>query len=208
MIPRCKPTVTAWVRSLTPSLEDALDVAFDRFLRNRQSIGNQLVGISWARTVKSPDPAFRKVDVPLASTFMLSMKPGKEAYVDPIIEDGGYRFTVKVGRPRNPEAAKNGTKVGRGHFKCLMSGSPMPVEYIRFSRHCRDTRYTLDGDRCRRGARTNLPVAYKRDGGYCSTGETDMEARCPFGGEVSRQRPALWAGDICRSSSLHGNSSR
>ena len=26
--------------------EDALDVAFDRFLRNRQLIGNQLVGIS------------------------------------------------------------------------------------------------------------------------------------------------------------------
>jgi len=26
----------------------------------------------WARTVKSPNPAFAQVDVPLASTFMLS----------------------------------------------------------------------------------------------------------------------------------------
>jgi len=47
----------------------------------------------WARTVKSPNPAFANVDVPLASTFMLSTKAGKEAYVEPVIEDGGYRFT-------------------------------------------------------------------------------------------------------------------
>jgi putative DNA methylase len=52
----------------------------------------------WARTVKSPNPAFAQVDVPLASTFMLCTKVGKEAYVEPVIEDGGYRFTVKVGQ--------------------------------------------------------------------------------------------------------------
>jgi hypothetical protein len=40
------------------------------------------------------------VEVPLASTFMLSTKAGKEAYVEPVIEGGGYRFTVKVGKPR------------------------------------------------------------------------------------------------------------
>jgi putative DNA methylase len=39
----------------------------------------------WARTVKSPNPAFADVDVPLASTFILSSKPGKEAYVEPVI---------------------------------------------------------------------------------------------------------------------------
>jgi len=32
----------------------------------------------WARTVKSPNPAFRNVEVPLVSTFTLSMKEGKE----------------------------------------------------------------------------------------------------------------------------------
>ena len=50
----------------------------------------------WARTVKSPNPAFADVEVPLASTFMLSTKKGKEAYVEPVIEGRGYRFTVKV----------------------------------------------------------------------------------------------------------------
>ena len=52
----------------------------------------------WARTVKSPNPAFAQVDVPLVLTFMLSTKAGKEAYVEPVIESGGYRFTVKVGQ--------------------------------------------------------------------------------------------------------------
>ena len=33
---------------------------------------------------------------------MLSTKPGKEAYVEPVIEGGGYRFTVKMGSRRTP----------------------------------------------------------------------------------------------------------
>jgi putative DNA methylase len=50
-------------------------------------IGKELTIIAWlwARTVKSPNPAFAHVDVPLASTFMLSTKAGKEAYVEPVI---------------------------------------------------------------------------------------------------------------------------
>ena len=42
--------------------------------------------------MKSPNPAFADVDVPLASNFILSKKKGKEAYVEPVVEDGGYRF--------------------------------------------------------------------------------------------------------------------
>jgi putative DNA methylase len=102
----------------------------------KKYVGRQLTVIAWlwARTVKSPNPAFANVDVPLASTFMLSTKPGKEAYVDPVIEEGGYRFTVKVGKPKDADGAKNGTKVGRGgHFRCIISGSPIPVTYIRES---------------------------------------------------------------------------
>ena len=77
----------------------------------------------WVRTVKSPNPAFANVNVPLASTFMLSTKPGKEAYVEPVVEGGGYRFTVKVGKPKDAGAAKSGTKLSRGaNFRCLMSG--------------------------------------------------------------------------------------
>ena len=86
----------------------------------------------WARTVKSPNPAYAKIDVPLVTTFMLSTKDGKEAYVEPVIEDGGYRFSVKVGIPRNLEAVKSGTKLSRGaNFQCLMSGTPIAGNYIK-----------------------------------------------------------------------------
>jgi len=86
----------------------------------------------WARTVKSPNPAFANVDVPLASTFMLSTKAGKEAYVEPVIEGKSYRFTVKTGKPKDPEAAKNGTSAGkRAAFTCLISGTPLTYDYIR-----------------------------------------------------------------------------
>ena len=96
--------------------------------------GRELTVIAWlwARTVKSPNPAFADVEVPLASTFMLSTKKGKEAYVEPVIEKGGYRFTVKVGEPKDPAAAKAGTKLSRGaNFQCLMSGMPMEGNYIK-----------------------------------------------------------------------------
>ncbi len=85
----------------------------------------------WARTVKSPNPAFADVDVPLASTFMLSTKAGKEAYVEPVIDEAGYRFTVKVGQSSDAVRAKNGTKLSRGaNFRCLMSDTPIASEYI------------------------------------------------------------------------------
>ncbi len=97
-------------------------------------VGQQLTVIAWiwARTVKSPNPAFANVAVPLASTFMLSTKAGKEAYVEPEIEGGSYRFTVKIGKPKDAEGAKNGTKLSRGaNFKCLMSDAPMTGDHIK-----------------------------------------------------------------------------
>ena len=96
--------------------------------------GRELTVIAWlwARTVKSPNPAFADVDVPLASTFMLSTKKGKEAYVEPVIEGREYRFVVKVGAPPDADAAKAGTKLSRGaNFRCLMSRSPISGDHIK-----------------------------------------------------------------------------
>jgi putative DNA methylase len=118
---------------LYPKIEVTAEMARER-PDLKPLVGRKLTVIAWlwARTVKSPNPAFAEVDVPLASTFMLSTKPGKEAYVAPVIEGKGYRFTVKVGKPKDTEAAKNGTKLARGaNFRCLMSGAPMSQEHIR-----------------------------------------------------------------------------
>ena len=113
--------------------------------------GRKLTVIAWlwARTVKSPNPAFADVDVPLASTFMLSTKKDKESYVEPVIEGRGYRFTVKVGAPPDADAAKAGTKLSRGaNFRCLMSGSPVAGDYIK-----------AEGQAKRMGARLMAVVA-------------------------------------------------
>jgi putative DNA methylase len=94
--------------------------------------GQELTVIAWlwVRTVKSPNPAFSHVDVPLASSFILSSKAGKESYVQPVVDGDGYHFEVRTGTP--PESAKNGTKLGRGaNFRCLMSDAPIEPAYIK-----------------------------------------------------------------------------
>ena len=96
--------------------------------------GRELTVIAWlwARTVRSPNPAFAEVEVPLISNFLLSTKKGKEAYVAPVVEGDRYRFEVRVGAPPDPAAAKRGTKLGRGaNFRCLVSGSPMTGDHIK-----------------------------------------------------------------------------
>ena len=95
-------------------------------------VGHELTVIAWlwARTVKSPNPAFADVHVPLASSFILSKKGGREAYVEPLVSENGYRFTIKVGT--TPESAAQGTTAGkRSAFRCLMSGVPVPYDHIR-----------------------------------------------------------------------------
>ena len=118
---------------LYPKVEVTAEMAKERPDLEKY-VGRKLTVIAWlwARTVKSPNPAFAQVDVPLASTFMLATKAGKEAYVEPVIRNGGYRFTVKVGNPKDSEAATRGTSAGkRSGFLCVMSGTPLPYDYIR-----------------------------------------------------------------------------
>jgi len=94
--------------------------------------GEELTVIAWlwARTVKSPSPAFKHVDVPLVSNFVLSTRKGKEAYIEPVVDSSGYKFQVRIGLA--PKHASQGTTAGkRGGFKCLISESPMDYKYIR-----------------------------------------------------------------------------
>ena len=116
---------------LYPKVEVTSEMAQERPDLKRY-VGRKLTVIAWlwARTVRSPNPAFADVEVPLASTFILSKKKGKEAYVEPVIEDDGYRFVVKVGTP--PESARKGSTAGRRKgFSCLLSGVPVTYDFIR-----------------------------------------------------------------------------
>ena len=168
---------------LYPKIEITAEMAKER-PDLKPYVGQKLTVIAWlwARTVKSPNPAFAQVDVPLASTFMLSTKAGKEAYVEPVIEGGGYRFTVKVGKPKDAEAAKNGTKLARGaNFLCLMSGTPIAGDYIK-----------AEGKAGRMGARLMAIVAEGERGRVYLPPTPEMEA-------VARQAKPAWKPEMAMS---------
>jgi len=115
---------------LYPQVEITVDMAKERS-DLKPLVGQKLTVIAWiwARTVKSPNPAFGHVDVPLASSFVLSRKTGKEAYIQPVLSGDSYSFTIKLGKI--PGEAVDGTKLGGSNFRCLMSGVPIEAKYIR-----------------------------------------------------------------------------
>ena len=85
----------------------------------------------WARTIRSPNPAYQNSHIPLSASFVLATKKGKEAWIEPIINGGNYHFTIRT-RGSVPEVAKKGTKEGRGaNFRCILSDTPMSSDYIR-----------------------------------------------------------------------------
>lgn len=130
----------AWMREeaqkrighLYPQIEVTAEMVAERpDLAQYQGEKLTVIAWLWARTVKSPNPAFSHADVPLASTFILSSKLGKESYVEPVVDGDSYRFTVRSGTP--PASAKEGTKAGGkgANFTCLISGTPIGGQYIK-----------------------------------------------------------------------------
>lgn len=89
----------------------------------------------WARTVPCPDPAFSGVQVPIASSFLLSTKVGKEAWVEPIIDRQAKTIAYRIrhgGTKAEIAKAKEGTKAGRGaNFRCLMSDTAITPGYVK-----------------------------------------------------------------------------
>jgi putative DNA methylase len=164
---------------LYPKIEITASMAKDR-PDLKPLLGQKLTVIAWlwARTVKSPNPAFAKVDVPLVSTFILSVKEGKEAYIEPVIESGSYRFTVKVGKPKNVERAKNGTKLPGANFVCVMSQAPISGDYIR-----------AEGKARRMGVRLMAVVAESERGRIYLPPTDEMEA-------ITRKSRPEWKPDV------------
>lgn len=83
----------------------------------------------WARTVKCPNPACG-CEMPLASSFVLSKKKGKEAWIEPQFDYEAKKITYKVrlGKGKVPEAPKT----ARGaKFKCIMCGEATTDDYIK-----------------------------------------------------------------------------
>lgn len=67
----------------------------------------------WARTVKCPNPACG-CEMPLASTFVLSKKKGKEAWIQLSKNGSQLNFQVQYGKYDN--SLENGTKKGKKRY--------------------------------------------------------------------------------------------
>jgi putative DNA methylase len=80
----------------------------------------------WARTVQCPNPACG-AQMPLVRSFALSTKPGKKAWVDPVIDHAAKRVRFEV---RESEGAPEGT-VNRKGARCLACGTAVPFDHVR-----------------------------------------------------------------------------
>ncbi|HZO75806.1 MAG TPA: DUF1156 domain-containing protein [Ktedonobacteraceae bacterium] len=85
----------------------------------------------WARTVTCPNPACG-AQMPLISSFYLSKKPGKETWLEPVVNNAisppTVNFVVKTGAGSPPSTPK----IGRGaQFKCLCCENTAKEQYIK-----------------------------------------------------------------------------
>ena len=79
----------------------------------------------WARTVKCPNPICG-CEMPLVRSFVLSQKKGKEAWYEPIFEDGQAYYRVHHGGKPTLEGTVN-----RKGATCAHCGTPVAFPYVR-----------------------------------------------------------------------------
>lgn len=84
-----------------------------------------VIAWKWARAVKCPNPACG-CEMPLASSFVLSKKKGKEAWVEPQFEDGKVTYVVHLEGKTKIEGTVN-----RQGAVCPCCGTAVPFSYIR-----------------------------------------------------------------------------
>ena len=106
----------------------------------------------WSRTVASPDPAFGDVQVPIASSFLLSSKAGKEAWIEPIVDKAAKTISYRIRKDGTKEEiakAKEGTKAQArvGAFRCIMSVAAIRrsrPDYVKAKGNADEMGQTLD----------------------------------------------------------------
>ena len=81
----------------------------------------------WARTVKCPNPACGS-NMPLVKQFWLAKKPGKESWIEPIVDiaNKSVKFEVK----RTKGIPREGT-VDRKGARCIVCRGTVPLNHVR-----------------------------------------------------------------------------
>ena len=117
------------VGHLYPKVKITVDMAADR-PDLKQCVGEELTVIAWlwARTVASPNPACGGRQVPLVKSFSLSKKAAKKTWAEAIIDRDAmtYHFVIRSGHGEPPAGTVN-----RRGAVCLLSGSPISLDFVR-----------------------------------------------------------------------------
>ena len=140
----------------------------------------------WARTVKCPNPACG-CEMPLASSFVLSKKKGKEAYIEPQFDfcSNKIHYIVRHDNKKPPETGK----VARGaNFRCIMCGGPVDGSYVKH-----------EGTAHRMGSQLMAIVAERKNGRMYLSSNLEHEQIANIAkpgnyptGTIGADRRALW----------------
>jgi len=113
---------------LYPKVKITAEMAKDRD-DLKGMVGKELTVIAWlwARTVNCPNPACGAT-MPLARTFGLSTKKGKEAWSKPVIDQAAktLHFEVETGRGKPSQGTVN-----RKGARCVICNGAAPFDHIR-----------------------------------------------------------------------------
>ena len=89
--------------------------------------GRNAIAWLWCRTVASPDPACRGAHVPLLRSLRIAKKESSAVWLEPVLnrKDNQWRFKLSDNKPFISAT------VGRRGGTCIISGAPIPLDYIR-----------------------------------------------------------------------------
>ncbi|WP_419845466.1 DUF1156 domain-containing protein [Candidatus Poriferisocius sp.] len=80
----------------------------------------------WTRTVVCPNPACGAT-MPLASSWWLSKKKSRQAWVEPVVVNGQVRYEIGTGSGGPPDPPK----IGRAKFRCICCEEACPDGYVK-----------------------------------------------------------------------------
>lgn len=90
--------------------------------------GERVTTWLWARTARCPNPACG-VETVLTTSWLLSKRPGEEAWIEPTCREGRIDLRVVTGKPIS--LLPDNPKSGRGSFSCLACLSTLDAKYLR-----------------------------------------------------------------------------
>ena len=93
-----KEDILWYGRELSKVCKDKLSKYYPKIIKDNKKMS--IMCWMWARTIESPDPAFKGKRSTLISTFWLNKTEKNKAWINIEVQNGEYKFEVKFGNPQ------------------------------------------------------------------------------------------------------------